>query len=417
MPASVIQCIEVIANKEQQNKTLVFTDINSNPIEDNDVSAGVDNNEDDYDDDDGGNANNPLGILLDEPEENKSNESEHEDNTDYLNDESSGVPITLHDEKITGVHDEGDHHTTNDETETTPQAEISRVVTETTGLAETTGLVAETTGVIANEEQNNEEEPNVEQDDEEEPDVEPYNPDTWTPSVQRVHVLRPRKGREYIHLHAMVMHHAMTQYSLKKGIKKFKKVGEAAVSKELMQLHMRETFTPQNVKELSSEQKRGALDSLMFLKEKRNGTIKGRACADRRKQREKSDAGAVTSPTVTLESVLITSTIKAFEKREFAVVDIPGAYLSADIDEEVIMLLRGRLAELMVKTAPNIYRKYITVDSNNQPVLHVKLQKALYGCLQSALMLYLKFVGDIESQGFELNPCDPCVANKMMRCE
>jgi hypothetical protein len=69
---------------------------------------------------------------------------------------------------------------------------------------------------------------------------------------------------------------------------------------------------------------------------------------------------------------------------------------------------------MMVKTAPNIYRKYITVDKNKQPVLYVKLQKALYGCLRSALLFYLKFVGDIESQGFELNPYDPCVANKMI---
>jgi hypothetical protein len=119
--------------------------------------------------------------------------------------------------------------------------------------------------VIANEKQNNEEEPNVEQDHEDEPDVEPYNPDTWTPSVQQVHGLPPRRGREYIHLYATVMHHAMTQNSLKRVIKKFKKVGEASVSKELLQLHMREMFTPQNAKELSSEQKRGALELLMFL--------------------------------------------------------------------------------------------------------------------------------------------------------
>jgi hypothetical protein len=119
-------------------------------------------------------------------------------------------------------------------------------------------------------------------------------------------------------------------------------------------------------------------------------------------------------PTVSLESVLITSTIEAYEGREVAVVDIPGAYLSADMDEEVIMLLRGMLAELMVKTAPNIYRKYITVDEKNQPVLYVKLQKALYGCLQSALFFYLKFVGGIESQGFALNPYDPCVVNKVI---
>jgi hypothetical protein len=112
--------------------------------------------------------------------------------------------------------------------------------------------------------------------------------------------------------------------------------------------------------------------------------------------------------------VLITSTIEAYEGREVAVVDTPGDYLSAYMDEEVIMLLCGILAELMVKTSPNIYPKYNTVDARNQPVLYVKLQKALYGCLRSALMFYLKFVGEIESQGFTLNPYDPCVANKVI---
>jgi hypothetical protein len=68
----------------------------------------------------------------------------------------------------------------------------------------------------------------------------------------------------------------------------------------------------------------------------------------------------------------------------------------------------------MVKAAPNIYRKYITLDANNQPILYVKLQKALYGCLRSALLFYEKLVGDLKSQGFELNPYDPCVANKII---
>jgi hypothetical protein len=182
----------------------------------------------------------------------------------------------------------------------------------------------------------------------------------------------------------------------------------------LLQLHIRDTFKPQNAEELSTNQKKGALESLTFLKEKRDRTIKGRTCADGRKQRETAEHDATTSPTVSLESVLITSTIEAYEGREVSVVDIPGAYLSSDMDEEVIILLCGRLAELMVKTAPNIYRKYITVDEKNQPVLYVKLQKALYGCLQSAPLFYLKFVGDIESQGFTLHPYKPCVANKVI---
>jgi hypothetical protein len=111
------------------------------------------------------------------------------------------------------------------------------------------------------------------------------------------------------------------------------------------------------VKYLSPVQNKGALESLMFLKEKRDGSIKGRACADRRKQREGSTKSDPTSPTVALGSVLITATIDAFEKREVSIVDVPGAYLTADMDEEVCMCLRGRLAELMVKTAPEIYRK------------------------------------------------------------
>jgi hypothetical protein len=217
--------------------------------------------------------------------------------------------------------------------------------------------------------------------------------------------------------HATIMHHAMTQYSLKKGLKKFQKVGEAAVSKELEQLHMRETFTPQHSNDLSDSQKRKALESLMFLKEKRDGKIKGRACADRRNQRETAVLGAATSPAVALEAVLITATIDAHEERDVAIVDVPGAFLSADMDGEVIMTIWGRLAELMVKSAPNIYRKYITLDANNQPILYVKLQKALYGCLRSALLFYEKLVRDLTSQGFKINQYDPCVANKLVNGE
>jgi hypothetical protein len=117
---------------------------------------------------------------------------------------------------------------------------------------------------------------------------------------------------------------------------------------------------------------------------------------------------------VSLEVVLITATIDSFEEQDVVIFDVPGAFLSADMDEEVIMTIRGCLVQLMVKAAPNIYRKYITIDVNNQPILYVKLQKVLYGCLRSALLFYENLVGDLKSQGFELNPYDPCVANKII---
>ena len=47
------------------------------------------------------------------------------------------------------------------------------------------------------------------------------------------------------------------------------------------------------------------------------------------------------SPTVGLDSVFITATIEAAEGKDVAVVDVPGAYLSADMDgnKEVLMVL------------------------------------------------------------------------------
>jgi hypothetical protein len=137
----------------------------------------------------------------------------------------------------------------------------------------------------------------------------------------------------------------------------------------------------------------------------------------RTKAKRNRSAGSRNTPTLALESVLITATIDAHEERDVAIVDVPGAFLSADMDEEVIMTIRGRLAELMVKAAPNIYRKYITLDANNQPILYVKLQKALYGCLRSALLFYEKLVRDLTSQGFKINQYDPCVANKLVKGE
>ncbi len=40
--------------------------------------------------------------------------------------------------------------------------------------------------------------------------------------------------------------------------------------------------------------------------------------------------------------------------------------------------------------------------------------KAIYGSIQSPMLWCKKFVKDVESHGFKLNPCDPCVANKLV---
>ena len=112
------------------------------------------------------------------------------------------------------------------------------------------------------------------------------------------------------------------------------------------------------------------------------------------------------------DSVMITSAIDAYEGRVVKTMDIPGAFLHADLDEEVVMLLRGQLADLMVQVDPELYGPYVRKSKKGESILYVKMLKAMYGLLRSALLFYLKLVDDLKAYGFELNPYDPCVANK-----
>lgn len=48
------------------------------------------------------------------------------------------------------------------------------------------------------------------------------------------------------------------------------------------------------------------------------------------------------------------------------------------------------------------------------PILYVHVLKAIYGMLISAFLFYKKLTADLEAYGFEVNPYDPCVANKMV---
>ena len=44
-------------------------------------------------------------------------------------------------------------------------------------------------------------------------------------------------------------------------------------------------------------------------------------------------------------------------------------------------------------------------------VLYVRLVKAIYGCVKSALLWYDLFNNTLNEMGFVLNPYDPCIAN------
>ena len=76
-----------------------------------------------------------------------------------------------------------------------------------------------------------------------------------------------------------------------------------------------------------------------------------------------------------------TAAIAAAEKRKVRCYDVPSAFVNTDVDKDVIMVLKGDLADMMVQIAPETYRKYITTDKKGTRILYVKLQKVLYGLM------------------------------------
>jgi hypothetical protein len=207
---------------------------------------------------------------------------------------------------------------------------------------------------------------------------------------------------------------ALVTYGIGPGIKKFQEWGEAGVMKELMQMHNMDVFCPVMRNNLTWDKRKKALASLMFLKEKRDQLVKAQMCADGRGQQGDWSKQNTTSPTISTKSVFITAVINVHEGQDIACFNILGAFLHVDLDKDIIMILKGWLAELMVQLAPNLYRKYISVDRKGKAILYMKMQKAIYGLLRSALLFYRKLVADLESSGFVINPYDPCVANKVI---
>jgi hypothetical protein len=82
-----------------------------------------------------------------------------------------------------------------------------------------------------------------------------------------------------------------------------------------------------------------------------------------------------------------------------------------DVDEDVLMVLKGELAEMMIQIAPRVNRKNVIVDKKGMKLLYVKLQKALYGLMRASLLFYRKLQKEFEAYGQQVNPYDPSVAN------
>jgi hypothetical protein len=186
--------------------------------------------------------------------------------------------------------------------------------------------------------------------------------------------------------------HFAQQYILQKGLKKFGQKGSDAATKELKQLHDCVCFEPISIADMSQSEIRKSMEALMLLTEKRDGTIKGRMVYNGKPTREWLSREDSTSPTVSLESLIITAVIDAYEGHDVMTADVPNAFIQTVMpqptdgsDDWVCMKITGVLVDLLCKLDPTKYGPYVVFEKGCK-VLYVLVLRAIYGMLVASLL-------------------------------
>jgi len=241
----------------------------------------------------------------------------------------------------------------------------------------------------------------------------PENTKSYKSGVQMLQQAADSMHESPNDIYKYICGHIMTQKTATTGIKKHGQAAVDALVQEFCQLNNKDVFDPIDASALTTGQKREALRAVNLIKEKRSGKLKGRTCADGRSQRAHYTKEETTSPTVSTAALMLSLMIDAKEGRDVATADLEGPYLHADMEDFVILKLVGEAVDIMCQVNPK-YKKFVVVE-HGKKVLYLQLLKALYGCVQSALLWYELFTGTLVDMGFKLNPFDPCVANSQVK--
>jgi hypothetical protein len=153
--------------------------------------------------------------------------------------------------------------------------------------------------------------------------------------------------------------------------------------------------------DLSKDQRKKVIKSHMFLNKKfEDGKfvkMKARLVVDGRIQ-DHMVYPDYSSPTVKMKSVMTCLKLAATKSWDLTKVDIRGTYLCASINksDEVYMMLDRSMTTMCNDWMPDM-KEYIREDGK----LIVKLDKALYGLIQSARLWYNELSGFSLSRGFK----------------
>ena len=201
--------------------------------------------------------------------------------------------------------------------------------------------------------------------------------------------------------------------SVKEALRTRGDEAEKVIMKELKQMLTKSVWTPVHGRALTAVQKGRVIRSSMFLKEKFLASgefekLKARLVAGGNEQ-DKNLYDDLSAPTVSTCAVFTLLSIAAHEGRKAAVVDIGGAFLNAEMKTgvDVHMRLDRTMSDLMVRLSPE-YNPY----RDAKGCIIVQLDRAQYGCVESAALWYDSLRETMEGLGYTRNPYDICVFNR-----
>lgn len=152
------------------------------------------------------------------------------------------------------------------------------------------------------------------------------------------------------------------QYGMKLGLREFGNQGDDAVNAKRRQPHELEVMRSNPPSSLRSSDRHDALNYLMFLKHKRDWCVKGRGCADGRKQKKDAVKGDASFLTIATESVFLLQRIAAKRCPDVMTMDIPGAFPHTYFKcEHVHARFEGRMAEMLAMIDPKLYQSHVFV--------------------------------------------------------
>jgi hypothetical protein len=122
---------------------------------------------------------------------------------------------------------------------------------------------------------------------------------------------------------------------------------------------------------------------------------------------ERYDPHEKTSPTTSLEVVMLLLAIAATKKHQVESFDVPGAYLNANLERGRFhkMRISKRIAQLLVEVDPQA-SQFVQPDGT----ILVEIQKSLYGLPEAAKLWYEYLSGALRDGGYRQCPAyDPCL--------